>query len=200
MSSSDANPFAVLSSTRIYENEKVAFVDHRVRNPSGREHSYGIVHLKEPGVRILPLDADGSTVLVGQHRFGAGAYSWELPAGGRSPEETPLSAAARELQEEAGLRAGHWLQLFHFVSSGSITDEAPVAFLAWDLAPCPRRPDDTEVLELRRIPFSHAVRMALDGEIRDMASVAILLGAHLKALQGELPDEVASRLRGTASA
>lgn len=195
MPTSDANPFTILSSTRIYENEKVSFVDHRVRNFGGREHSYGIVHLKEPGVRILPLDPEGWTVLVGQHRFGAGTYSWELPAGGRSPEETPLSAAARELEEEAGLGAGRWLELFHFVASGSITDEAPVAFLAWDLEPRPRRPDDTEVLEIRRVPFQQALGLALGGDIRDMASVAILLGAHLKALRRELPEEVASLLR-----
>jgi 8-oxo-dGTP pyrophosphatase MutT (NUDIX family) len=190
-----SNPLTVLSSTRIYENEKIAFVDHYVRDPSGREHRYPIVHLKEPGVRILPIDREGCTFLVGQYRFGGGYYSWELPAGGRSLEEAPLSGAMRELEEEAGLAAGRWLELFHFVSAGSITDEAPVAFLAWDLEPRERRPDDSEVLEIRRVPFGEALAMALRGEIRDTASVATLLGAHVRALRGELPDEVAPRLR-----
>ena len=195
MPTETANPLTVLSSTRIYENEKIAFVDHRVRNPDGREHNYGIVHLKEEGTRVLPIDHEGCTVLVGQYRFGGGYYSWELPAGGRSPAEAPRSGAARELREEAGLAARNWLQLFHFVSNGSLTDEAPVAFLAWDLEPRPDRPDDTEVLEVRRLPFAEAVRMALDGEIRDTSSVAIILGAHVKALRGELPEAVASHLR-----
>ena len=195
MPSDTQNPLTVLSSTRIYENDKIAFVDHRVRNPGGREHSYGIVHLKEAGTRVLAIDEEGWTVLVGQYRFGGGYYSWELPAGGRAPHEAPRSGAARELREEAGLAARHWHQLFHFVSNGSLTDEAPVAFLAWDLQPRETKPDDTEVLEIRRVPFPEAVRMALGGEIRDTASVATILGAHLKALRGELPEAVARHLR-----
>jgi 8-oxo-dGTP pyrophosphatase MutT (NUDIX family) len=190
-----SNPFTVLSSTRIYENEKVAFVDHRVRNAGGREHSYPLVHVKEPGVRILPIDGEGFTYLVGQYRFGAGYYSWELPAGGRAPDETPLSAAARELEEEAGLAAAAWHQLFHFVSAGSITDEAPVVFLAWELQSRAARPDDSEVLEIRRVPFAAALGMALHGEIRDTSTAATLLGAHVSALRGDLPSGVATHLR-----
>src|SRR5215208_473772 len=123
MAAEKSNPFEILSSRTLYENEKIAFVDHQVRNPAGRDQSYGIVHVKEPGIRILPIDADGWTILVGQHRFAAGYYSWELPAGGRSPDEAPLSAAARELEEEAGVAARQWRELFHFVSTGSIADD-----------------------------------------------------------------------------
>ena len=195
MPSDTSNPFTVLSSTRIYENEKVAFVDHRVRNAGGREHSYPLVHLKEPGVRILPVDGEGFTYLVGQYRFGGGYYSWELPAGGRAPDETPVAAAARELEEEAGLAAAEWYQLFHLVSAGSITDEAPVVFLAWELQPRPARPDDSEVLEIRRVPFAAALTMVLQGEIRDTSTAATLLGAHVKAARGELPAGVAAHLR-----
>jgi len=189
------NPFDILSSTLLFENERISFLDHRVRNPAGGEQSYGIVHVKQPGIRILPVDAEGCTVLVGQHRFGAGFYSWELPAGGRAAEETPLAAAARELEEEAGLAAGRWLELFRFVSTGSIADDAPVAFLAWDLEPRPRHPEETEILELRRLPVPEALRLALDGEIRDAVTVATLLGAHLKARRGDLPEPVAAHLR-----
>ncbi len=54
------------------------------------------------------------------------------------------------------------------------------------------RPEETPD---RRVPFAEALRMALEGEIRDTSTVAVILGAHVKALRGELPEPVASHLR-----
>jgi 8-oxo-dGTP pyrophosphatase MutT (NUDIX family) len=189
------NPWTVLASTAVYDNPKIALVEHRVVDAAGQERNYGVLRHKESGVRVLPVDGEGGVTLVGQYRFAAGYYSWELPAGGRGIDEPPQRAAARELEEEAGLTAGQWLQLLHVVSCGSVTDETPVLFLAWDLAPGRRQPDETEVLELRREPFAEVLRMVLAGEIRDTSSVAAVLVAHLMAQRGELPEGVARHLR-----
>ncbi|KAB2958458.1 MAG: NUDIX hydrolase [Thermoanaerobaculia bacterium] len=57
-------------------------------------------------VNIVPVLADGSVVLVRQWRFGIGAPTLELPGGMVEPGEEPALAAARELEEETGYRAG----------------------------------------------------------------------------------------------
>lgn len=57
-------------------------------------------------VNVVPVLPDGSVVLVRQWRFGIGAPTLELPGGMVEAGEEPALAAARELEEETGYRAG----------------------------------------------------------------------------------------------
>src|SRR5213596_1664329 len=54
---------------------------------------------------ILPLFADGTIALVRQYRHPAVKYLLELPAGTLNERERPEDGAARELEEELGMRA-----------------------------------------------------------------------------------------------
>jgi 8-oxo-dGTP pyrophosphatase MutT (NUDIX family) len=145
--------------------------------------------------RTLPIDREGFTYLVGQYRFGAHYYSWELPAGGADPDEDLRAAAKRELREETGLLAESWLPLLEIIPSGSITDEKETCFVAWGFDKVERDLDPQEVIRLRRVPFDEALRMAITGEIRDAGSVAALCALRVRVLQSDLPDELAQRLK-----
>ncbi|MBM6580981.1 NUDIX hydrolase [Microvirga sp. BT689] len=116
------SPWQTLSKERRYEDDFFSVDEHEVLNAAGHLAPYGVVHFKKKGLRILPVDDDGSLFLVGQFRYGAQYYSWELPAGGDETGEDPREAAARELREEVGLEAECWLQLSQYVPSGSLTD------------------------------------------------------------------------------
>ena len=52
----------------------------------------------------VALTEEGNCVLVRQFRFGAGDFTWELPAGVVEPNEDPVLAGARELHEETGYK------------------------------------------------------------------------------------------------
>jgi 8-oxo-dGTP pyrophosphatase MutT (NUDIX family) len=172
-------------------------VEHRrVRDAAGRERPYGVVRFKHLGLRILPIDNAGFTYLVGQYRYAANYYSWELPAGGAETGEDHVASARRELSEEVGLEAEHWLKVLDMVPSGSLTDERQIGFVAWGFERTERDPDPQEVLSVRRVPFRAALDLALDGEIRDAGTIALLAATESRALRQTLPAELVRRVRG----
>lgn len=148
--------------------------DH-VINPGGGESRYGHVRFKNRAVAIVALDDDDNTWLVGQQRYTLGEYSWELPMGGAPLAEAPLAAAQRELREETGLEASDWSEVMRLHTSNSITDEVGLVYIATQLTEGEPDFEETEDLEIRKLPFDEALGMALDGQITDAISVAALL-------------------------
>lgn len=185
------NPWTVLSRATVYDNEWIRVDHHEVLGPSGGPGVYGTVHFKGQATGVVPIDENGYVILVGQYRFPTRAYSWEIPEGGGSHSATALESAQRELREECGLAARCWKEIVALDLSNSVTDERATAFLAWELSPVPVEPDETEKLQVERVPFWDAVDRAKRGEIRDAMSVAALVRVALMALQGELPEQIA---------
>ena len=54
--------------------------------------------------------------------------------------------------------------------SNSVADEYAVWFLATGLVPGEQRPEGTEIIGVRRVPFREAVAMVMDGRITDALS------------------------------
>lgn len=169
------NPWQTLSSTTVYENPWIEVTHREVVNPSGNPGIYGVVHFKNIALAIVPLDAEGYTWLVGQYRYTLEQYSWEVPEGGGPLGMDVLQSAQRELLEETGITAKKWVEIGEIHTSNSVTDERGLIYVATDLAFGEACPEDTEKLEVRRLPFDEAVEMVMRGEITDgLAQVAIL--------------------------
>jgi 8-oxo-dGTP pyrophosphatase MutT (NUDIX family) len=164
-----------LSSKKIYDNPWIIVSEDQVINPGGGQSTYSIVHFKNTAVAIVPLDGEGNTWLVGQERYALGQYSWELPMGGAPHDEEPIAAARRELKEETGLTAKRWSQILRLHISNSITNEVGIVFVAEDLEEGEPDFEETEDLQIRKLPLPEAVAMIERGEITDAVSVAALL-------------------------
>lgn len=177
----------------VFENPWIALTEHAAVAPTGAPATYGLVGFKNLALAILPIHDDGSVVLVGQHRFPFGDYSWEIPEGGGPKGEDPLEGAKRELAEEAGLAAAEWREILRMQLSNSVTDELAIGFLATGLAPAQdvHHADDTEDIAQVRVPFREALGAVNDGYIRDALTVAMLLRAYHMAREGQLPDALA---------
>lgn len=165
------------TSRTVFENPWFEVREDKVVNPGGGENLYGHVHFKNRAVAILPLAKDGTTWLVGQDRYTLNEYSWELPMGGAPLAEVPLAAAKRELKEETGLSAGSWQEYMKLHTSNSVTDEVGIVFVARDLDEGLQELEETENIEMRRLPLADAIAMVMQGEITDAISVAALLKA-----------------------
>lgn len=184
-------PWTVESETAVYDNPWIRVTDCSVTRPDGSAGQYGVVHFKNLAVGVLPLLDDGRVPLVGQHRFPHDAYSWEVPEGGGRRDVDPLLSAQRELAEETGFRARHWLKISDFDISNSVTDEKSACFLAWGLEPGAAEPDADEILAHKTVTFSELHEMVLAGDIRDSLTIIMVLTAKALAEAGRLPDEPA---------
>ncbi|HEX4004087.1 MAG TPA: NUDIX hydrolase [Candidatus Acidoferrales bacterium] len=189
------NPWKVSSRSAVYDNPWIRVDHHEVVNPAGKPGIYGVVHFKNHAIGVLPVDDEGNVILVGQYRFPLGAYSWEIPEGGGPAGVSILESAQRELREECGVAAKHWLEIVGMDLSNSVSDERGTAFLAWELSHGTADPEESEQLQLARVPFREALERVKRGEIRDSLSVAAILRVALMAVQGELPEALRDIVR-----
>jgi ADP-ribose pyrophosphatase len=169
-------PWRTTSTRPIYRNRWIDVREDMVELPDGHTTVYGVVECSEC-VGVLPfLDRD-TVLLVGQYRYVARDFFWEMPTGGQHAGETALDAAQRELAEEAGYEAGRLVELGDFHTSKSILREVAHLFVAEDLRPASRPPDHTEFIEPRAFPFAQVLAMVERGEIKDAMTIVAVLHA-----------------------
>lgn len=189
-------PWTRLRRRQVYDNPWIRVREDDVLRPDGSPGIYGTVHFKNIAVAVVPIDAEGRVILVGQHRYPFDRYFWELPEGG-CPEgrETPQESAIRELKEETGFAAARWDYLGSLELSNACTDEIGHLFLARDLTPGPPDPDGDEELAVKALDFGEAWRMAMAGELTESLTVAALARARyfLDLEAGASPEAGASK-------
>lgn len=168
------NPWTTTSKRVAYENPWIKIAHHEVINPGGGSGIYGLVHFKNQAIGIVPVDEEGCTYLVGQWRYPLEEYHWEIPEGGCPLGSDPLATAKRELKEETGLVAAEWTTLLDFHLSNSVTDEYGIAYLALGLTQEVAEPEETEEIQVKRVPLKEAVEMVMQGKIKDALSVMAL--------------------------
>jgi ADP-ribose pyrophosphatase len=129
-----------------------------------------------PGaVVILPVLDRDRVVLLRNHRHVIGETLWEVPAGTIEPGEPLEDCARRELAEETGYTAARWRSLGYLYASPGVLDEKLHLFIAEELTPGTARPEPCEELQPVTILFDEAIRMCLDGRIKDAKTVTSLL-------------------------
>lgn len=164
----------VLSSEPVYLGKLIDLYTEQVELPDGGTSMREIV--RHPGaVAMVPLTANDEVILVRQYRLAARRILLEIPAGTLDPDEDPLTAAARELQEEIGCRPGKLEPLGGEFTAPGYTTEYIHLYLATDLETSTLAMDDDEFLEIVRLPLAEALRQVEAGEIVDGKTIIGLL-------------------------
>jgi ADP-ribose pyrophosphatase len=167
----------VLSSREVYHGPAFRVTADQVLEPSGVRTRRDIVH-HSGSVVILAVeegDSEPRVLLERQYRYAARQMLWELPAGRIDKGENDLHAAKRELLEETGYTAKRWRRILRFYASPGFLAEAMNLYLARGLRAGPAQPEPDEVIHVRMVPLSAAVRMVMRGAIKDAKTISGIL-------------------------
>ena len=163
-----------LSSQLIYEGRAVRLRVDTVETADGRKTTREIVE-HDDCVAIIAVDAEDNLLLVRQFRKPVEKELLEIPAGGIDPGEDAEAAVRREMREETGYLPGKVESLGGFYSTPGYCSEYLYLYLASDLTPGQLVAEDTENIEVVRVPIDQVVELVTSGRICDAKSIAGLL-------------------------
>lgn len=171
------NPWKTLKSEQVYESGWIKVVKHDCLSPADKPAIYSVVNFKNLAIGILPLDDENNTWLVGQWRYPINEYSWEIPEGGGPLDIDPLESAKRELKEETGIIARDFTEIMRLHLSNSATDELAIVYIAKGLSFENSEPEESEILQIKKVHINEAFDMVNKGQITDAISVAAIMKA-----------------------
>src|SRR4026207_55535 len=166
----------ILSSQKVFHGR---VFDVTVDTVSEGELTYQREVVRHQGSAVIvPVFDDGTVALVRQYRHPAVRYLLAPPAGTVDDGERPEAGAARELEEELGVVAGHLEKLSEFFVSPGFCAEKMWVYLATELTETKQQLEDDEILEIVRLPLSQVLSMITSGEIEDAKTIiGVMLAA-----------------------
>jgi ADP-ribose pyrophosphatase len=167
-------PDRTLSTQQIYRGRAVTIRVDTVQKASGTKTTREVVEHPDC-VAVVVLDEQGNVLLVRQFRHPVGKFLLEIPAGGIDPGEEPIDSVRRELQEEIGYLPHAIEKLGGFYSTPGYGTEYLHCFFATDLVSSRLVAEDTDDIELVRVPTQEIPYLIASGEICDAKSIAALL-------------------------
>lgn len=117
---------------------------------------------------------DNKALFVRQYRYAYGESVYELPAGKLNAGEDPQTAAARELEEETGIRAARLEPLFTVYPTPGYTDEKIYVYRAYHGEHVTTHPDEGEFVDVVWIPLDKVKEMLKRGELHDAKTIIAL--------------------------
>jgi len=171
------NKVRIVSSRTVYRGPVFTVTTDLVQEPGGVKARRDVIR-HSGSVVVLAVDDSGPTprvLLERQYRHAASDYLWELPAGRIDPGEQELKAARRELLEETGYTATAWRRILKFYASPGFVAETMAVFLATGLRAGEAQPEEDEIIFKRMVPLPAAVRMVMNGTIRDAKTISSVL-------------------------
>ena len=167
-------PEETLSSKVIFEGRAIRLRVDTVETIDGRTSTREIVEHGDC-IAVIAVDTDGNVLLVKQFRKPLEKDLLEIPAGGIEAGEDPAATVKREMQEETGYLPQKVELLGGFYSAPGWATEYLYLYLATDLTPGRLHAEDTDEIEVIRVPVTDVAGLIASGKIEDSKSVAGLL-------------------------
>ncbi|MFO7985436.1 MAG: NUDIX hydrolase [Desulfatiglandaceae bacterium] len=132
---------------------------------TGREHRFFILE-SSSWVNVIPLTPNDEVVLVRQYRHGTRDVTLEIPGGLVEADDTPESAAARELVEETGYGSKAMALLGYVHPNPAIQNNRCYTYVALDSFPAGgQQLDDREDIQVILEPVQRIPALIQEGII-----------------------------------
>lgn len=171
-----------LKENTIFEGRIITVRDDKVLLPNGKEAGREVV-AHNGGVCVAVLTDENEVLMVRQFRYPYRKELLEIPAGKLELGEDPYQAGLREAEEETGVRpkAMHSLGLFY--PTPAYCNEIIHMYYADEYEVTSQNLDEDEFLSSEKIKLCDAVKMIMNGEIKDGKTQAAIL--KLAMIKGE---------------
>lgn len=160
----------------VYKGHIIDLYEDYLLTPDNNKLSYDLVKCKG-GASICPIDSEGNVYLVKQYRNSVDDEVYEIPAGCYDYKGEPGEiCAARELEEEIGMKAGNLEYFTNIVTAIGVCDERSKLYFATDLIKGEQNLDPEEYIHIYKFTIEEAIDMIFDGTIIDAKTIVAILG------------------------
>ena len=152
----------IISEKVLYKSNLSQVISAKVKLPNGKEVEWDYFGNQDV-VAVLPVDSKGNVYLVKEWRPAWRNYVMQIPAG-HCPYKTEsgrLKQVHNELREETGMDSKKLKKLVSYAPSARMNYKVYL-YLAQDLFPSYKDPDDDELIEVVKIPFKKAYKMFVE--------------------------------------
>lgn len=180
------NRFLELTKESYLKKNKEIAKDYYVINRANAVVIIAFVKATEPKIKSKSSNRNPKIILVRQYRHAVRSdKEYELPAGYIEKNESPLSAAKRELKEETGFTAKKFKKIGETYMNASLLKNCVHYFLALDAEKkFEQHLDPNEEIDIKISYWNDVIKMIESGKIKDAGSVnGILLAKNYLATQ-----------------
>lgn len=167
--------FERLERTLVHKGAIIDYYQDTVKVPNGNVVKWDFIGHKGAAA-VVAVNNDGKLLMVRQYRNALDRETLEIPAGGlESVEEPTDAAAARELEEETGYKAGKLELLISIRTTVAFCNEKIDIYVASDLIPSRQHLDEDEFINVESYDIEELKQMIYDCKIQDAKTVAAIL-------------------------
>ncbi len=168
----------------VHKGAIIDYYQDTIRIPNGNIAKWDYIRHKGAAAVVAVKD-DGKLLMVRQYRNALDRETLEIPAGGLNDVNEPTDlAAARELEEETGYKAGKLELLLSLRTTVAFCDEKIDVYVATDLKRSAQHLDEDEFLDVVSCDAEELVQMIYDCKIQDGKTVSAILAYYNKYCNG----------------
>lgn len=172
-------PYKRIKRECIHKGRIIDFCQDTIELENGKHTVFDFIQHNGASA-MIPVDSDGSIIMVRQYRNAIDDYTLEIPAGGLNQGEDNRTCAIRECEEETGYKAGKVFHLLDLYTTVAFSNEKICIFYTTDITPTNQNLDEDEYVSIVRHSIDELTDMIMQGKIVDAKTIAGILAYKAK--------------------